>query len=136
MTDTTYNGWTNRSTWALALHLDNNEGDHNYWRERTTEHYDSTAEYLQLAADEDPGASYDEVNVRNDAAYLTANELESWLDELYESIETAATDHDSKVTREAWLLLKDVGFDTSTTAINYHEIARHWVDEVATEAGQ
>lgn len=25
MTDDTYNGWTNRETWALALHVDNEE---------------------------------------------------------------------------------------------------------------
>lgn len=30
--ETTYNGWTNRATWCVALWLDN-DGEFNYWRE-------------------------------------------------------------------------------------------------------
>jgi hypothetical protein len=26
MTDTRYNGWTNRATWAVALHINNDQG--------------------------------------------------------------------------------------------------------------
>ncbi len=129
-TDTTYNGWTNRSTWALALHLDNNEGDYTYWRERTGDAHDHVRELdLEPLTEED---------FRVEATAIVAEELEQWLDELYDTIEIAATSREPNygVSREAWSLLRDVGFDTSTTAINYHEIARHWVDEVAEEAGQ
>ena len=30
-TEKGYNGWTNRQTWAFKLHIDNNEGDYNYF---------------------------------------------------------------------------------------------------------
>ncbi len=31
MSDETYEGWTNRETWAVKLHWDNNEGDYHYF---------------------------------------------------------------------------------------------------------
>ena len=34
MANTTYQGWTNYETWAVNLWLDNEEGVHDYWRER------------------------------------------------------------------------------------------------------
>lgn len=33
MSDTTYNGWTNRETWAVALHVNNDQG----WQESVHE---------------------------------------------------------------------------------------------------
>lgn len=33
----TYNGWTNYETWSVALHLDNDEGSQDYWREMAEE---------------------------------------------------------------------------------------------------
>ena len=32
-----YNGWTNKNTWALKLHMDSNEGYYTYWQGTTTE---------------------------------------------------------------------------------------------------
>ena len=33
-TATDYNGWTNYETWNVALHIDNERGSQEYWRER------------------------------------------------------------------------------------------------------
>ena len=36
--DRTYNGWTNYETWAVALWIDNERGNYDYWREEAREH--------------------------------------------------------------------------------------------------
>ena len=33
-----YQGWTNYETWAVALWIDNERGDYDFWRERAAEH--------------------------------------------------------------------------------------------------
>lgn len=33
----TYNGYTNYETWAVALWIDNNQGDSEYWQEQAGE---------------------------------------------------------------------------------------------------
>jgi hypothetical protein len=107
-----YNGWTNRETWALNLHLSNNEGDYNYWTERAQE----------ACADNDTA---------EEATDQLVGELKSWTDDLYEAIEHAATTAAETVTREAWSLLTDVGMDTSQ--IDYREIATSWIGEAWTD---
>ena len=32
-----YNGWTNYETWAVKLHMDNDQGSYQYWTERAEE---------------------------------------------------------------------------------------------------
>jgi len=39
-TETTYNGWSNYETWAVALWLDNEESTYRYWRETAQRHRD------------------------------------------------------------------------------------------------
>lgn len=34
MSDDKYNGYANKETWALCLHIDNDESLQNHWRER------------------------------------------------------------------------------------------------------
>ena len=38
MTDDEYNGWTNRETWAVKLHWDNNPGDYDFIMSEAKEH--------------------------------------------------------------------------------------------------
>lgn len=119
MTDDTYNGWTNRATWALNLHIENTEG----WYRDFLVQADHCITEAELSEHEDP------TDARAEAIDSFAMELEQWVDELYELIEEAATTAGEVVGREAWLLLMDVGTDTSKWAINYTEIAEAWITE-------
>ncbi|MGH8235391.1 MAG: DUF7249 family protein [Steroidobacteraceae bacterium] len=64
MTDQTYNGWKNYETWNVALWIDNEQGSHEYWQERTRE----------ILADADCE--------KDDAASALADALEEWCDEM------------------------------------------------------
>ena len=57
-TEQEYNGWSNKATWAFKLHIDNNEGDYNYWRDET-----KTLELHELAV-----------------------KLEEWFNEVFDSV--------------------------------------------------
>ena len=56
--DKEYQGWTNRETWAVKLHWDNNEGDYNFFIEeakqfkRKGKSADEFAEFLKESAEE------------------------------------------------------------------------------------
>jgi hypothetical protein len=44
-----YNGWSNRETWAVKLHWDNNEGDYNYFTGQAKEFKDSGKDAFEFA---------------------------------------------------------------------------------------
>lgn len=54
----TYNGWSNRETWAVYLHWSNNEGDYNHFLEVAKKYHDEEkrirefADYLEERAEE------------------------------------------------------------------------------------
>ena len=122
MPDQGFNGWTNYETWALALHLDNDEGDHTYWRERAVEHYQAAKETRSAPL------------ARHEARSTLASELKDWLDSLYDEVYEAAATKDMAVSLEAVNLLADVGTNTNYTTINYQEIAGSWLDDVIPDA--
>lgn len=111
MSNDGYNGWSNRETWALALHLSNNQGDYEYWCQQT-----------EQAISESP----------DNARFELAQTLECWLEELYELIEEACTTAGSSVTRDAWLLFCDVGSDIRDR-IDFIAIADDWIDEARND---
>lgn len=114
----TFNGYASYETWALALHLDNNEGDHAFWRERAVEHYQAAKE------------THSAPLARHEARSTLACELKDWLDAIYDEVYEAAVTKDKAVPSEAVDLLVDVGTNTNRTTIDYLEIAGGWLDEV------
>lgn len=94
-----YNGWTNRETWCLNLHIDSDQGLHDYWMEKAEE---LLSEYIKE-------------NTESDARVLSAkdlaDEMKDWMDELIED----------KINDD---LLSDLFPDT----MNYYEIATNMVE--------
>jgi hypothetical protein len=104
-----YNGWTNRETWGLALHIDNDQG-------------------LQESASELIAEAFLE--------NIDTEKEDGWQDGLYEA-EKALTDWvDDIFSPEYWgvdtlpagllLMLKDVG---SVYRVNFREIAESWLED-------
>jgi len=111
MTDATYQGWTNHSTWAVALWLDNDQGSYNYWREQAREAYRNAT------------PTQSDVSFGITRRVLAARSLADLLkDEIEEG---------SPLADDATLysdLLSSAIADT-----NWREIAESWLDVVATE---
>ena len=107
MDDTTYQGWTNYETWAVALWLGNDEYSYKLWRNVTQQHLTDKL-----------GRDYEETNdpdAKSDATLSLSRELENWL----ENNNPLADQNASLFT------------DLMTTAINEancYEIAKHWID--------
>lgn len=106
MADTTYNGYTNYETWCVSLWMDNEKGSQDFFFEQAKELYDhATAK---------PGMS------RKTLARLA---LADWLKEYH--------------TEENRPELPGVYGDllgAALSAVNWDEIARHYIDAVLEEA--
>ena len=100
-----YNGWTNYETWAVALWIDNDQGSHEYWRERARE--------CCRQNEEQAGAENDLANDLND-------EHEQGKDELL-----AASRRECSV----WADL----LSAAVSAVNWLEIAHHFIGDVWDE---
>ena len=105
MEEKDYNGWTNRETWATALHIDNDQGlletALDYAREEEIEHADDDSE----------------MEARN----CLANVLEYWITNDLLTLENISGNH------PLWLMLTDIG---SLYRVNWRELADHYLDQV------
>lgn len=110
MEDETYNGWSNRETWAIQLHLSNNEGDY-------VRACEAAAEFVSTSDGRDRQINY------------MADFIKDWTEEVFSSVINA--DQPGMYPNEASrLFVSDVG---SWWRADFHEIAEHWIDE-ASEA--
>jgi hypothetical protein len=104
--DTRYNGWTNRPTWAAALHINNDYGMYQRARELTAEVRDDESIDAEDRADE--------------LADKLRDEWAPYLDP-----ETYVSEIDPEITLKAWLegpgmMAGDVG---DADAVDWQEIA-------------
>jgi hypothetical protein len=101
-----YNGWTNRETWAVKLHLDNTEG----WQKHV---YNLAEEILETK---------EVLELDNDSLNsMLAEQIEEFVTELKEQAFEQPTPSSEE------LMVRDVG---SFWRVDYLEIARAFFEEV------
>lgn len=96
-----YNGWTNRETWATALHINNDEGLYNQAREMASEY----------------AKQRDEASIANESWLFAqyCDQIENFIDDLFD---------------ENWDNLKAMRNDIgSLYRVNWREIAESFVEE-------
>jgi hypothetical protein len=99
----TYNGWSNRETWAAKLHLDNDQALNDYaW------------EYAR---------QWEEAKEEK-SVYELGETLRYWVEEDLLTLENIAGN------RDLWLMLTDIG---SLYRVNWQEIAQTYAEELAQE---
>lgn len=120
-----HNGWANRETWALALHLDNDQGLYSLARDIA---YDSIhAAHEQLDADET-----ELLQVRTRAESITADKLREQIDEWAQDVQDAATSGmtPSRVPEPIAALIHEIG---SRWRIDWRALAVGYVEERWTD---
>lgn len=105
----TYNGWTNYETWNVALWIDNDQGDYNFWNEQAQECWDDTDE------------RDDKETRENDAVRALANRLEDHFEESSRELLDNASAGSS-----VWADL----LGAALSEVNWHEIAQGRMESV------
>lgn len=104
MTKKEYNGWTNYETWLVKLWIDNDQGTHNYWQDRTREIHDSAL----------PDRTFTQ----------TENAALELADELKHEHEEIATQSGVPTTG----FVADL-FNAAMSEVNWHEIATSLIED-------
>ena len=110
--DKKYNGWTNRETWAIQLHLSNNEGDYRAMCEQAEEYVRDCRE------------SHEEWNTaEEEATYRMADYIKEWTEEVFGMVTNPEDGPPSELAR---MFVSDVG---SWWRADFQEIAEHWISD-------
>lgn len=107
--DTSFNGWHNFETWAVALWLDNEQSSYEYVRELAREHYQEATE----------------------TAYATRGQAAAWA-----LADTLRAEHEdaNPLTRDYVPASVFVDLLSSALeAVDWHEVAHHYITEVVAE---
>lgn len=104
MADTTYNGWTNYETWLVNLWMDNEKGSQDFFREQAKEIYEDAAAKPYMTREE-----------------VARQRFADWLKEFHEENRP-----------ELPGVYGDL-LGAALSAVNWDEIARHYIDAVLEE---
>ena len=108
-----YNGWTNRETWATALHINNDQGLY----ERVQEMTKNTAEEFKGEPDEQDGTN------------SLGEAIENLIEEILDTEEIFSASPEQR--RELINMSKDIG---SFYRVNWREIAESFLSEIEVSA--
>jgi hypothetical protein len=98
-----YNGWSNRETWAVALHLNNDQG-----------FIDEVEQFTHRAIQDNP---------LEEAGYRLADSLEEWVSAFFEFDTVSTNEH-------LFIMMTDIG---SLYRVNWREIAQTYVDTMVSD---
>ena len=112
--DDEYNGWTNRETWATALHIDNDEGLH-----------ETRLQMMHDVAEDSEASEY--LTKAQVAEKRYADRLKDWVEGMAEEVFfPERTDYPA--TQALLGMFNDIG---SVWRVNWDEIAKSWLSEEA-----
>jgi hypothetical protein len=111
----TYEGWTNRETWAVALHVSNDQGWHDMVLESITE--------AMVGAGEDAADN-------NKLGFLSAHEAGGIVRESVETLEDALETGDCDVSA-VYGVLRDIG---SLWRVDWSEIGASFLDALKDQS--
>ena len=108
----TYNGWTNYETWVVNLWMDNEEGLHDFWVNKARHVYNHEAKQQR------------HFSKMEDAVCIMAHQLKDSHEEVMNDMLESRN-----LTSSVWSDL----LGGALAAANWHEIARHLLENVEDE---
>ena len=111
----TYNGWSNRETWATALWIDNDRGLYELASENICQLF------LENMDTDDRENGY------MDGLIAAEDWLKDWIEDLFSFDYWADM---GGMTREIYMMISDIG---SLYRVNFREIAENWLDDEIAE---
>jgi hypothetical protein len=115
MADEEYNGWTNYETWCVNLHIDNTQSSQEEWQQEAAAALEVAREDLEAVSD----VPFDDFKVREEAIHVLRRVMQ---DEF-------CGDNAPELPGFYGDLLR-----AALSEVNWHEIARHYIDAAITEA--